>query len=222
MSRPGPPLQCSIAIKDNPKERLLFESFPDSLDEGYSPVWRSRGGRATAVNTAYWLKGSFDSFNLQLTYVAGLFKLETVEENKNNNPGQTAVNLDAELQALEKKARWLQALCFPKPKRPRTQAERKSGIIKGQPPRILVTIGRFLHIEGVVDNYTVSWLPPFHPESARPYKCQVSLIIRRIVKFYPDYHDIVGAASRSTPPVIDGVKAFRNRLRNSWIGSFFK
>lgn len=220
--RQGPPLQCSIALKDNPRERLHFESFPADIDESYSPQWRVRGGLATAVTTAYWMKGAYGGFSLSLKYVAGLYARENKKLEVAQSDQEKLAHLDKELQAMEAKARWIEALCFPKPKKPRTATERGGGIMRGQPPRILITYGRFLTIDGVVDSWNVTWKPPFHPVSARPYSCIVDIGIQRMDTFYPDYYDIRNIASRRTPPTFNIKKHIRTQLKKNWVGKFLK
>ena len=108
------PLQCSISIKGEPKSRLPFESFPETIDEDYTGSWRVGKGKATAVRSAFYENGEFSDIALVLIFVAGMFKLESVLE---GDDFQSEIDYEAELQIMEEKARWLQALCFPKPSR---------------------------------------------------------------------------------------------------------
>lgn len=210
-----PPTQCSISIKNDPQEILHFESFPASIDESYSPQWRVRTVKATTIASVLWSKGAYGPFSLALTYVAGLFA-NNLGRTQSVTQAQQDIELDAELKKMEEKARWLEALNFPRANTPRSESDRAAGVFSGQPPTVLITIGRFLVIEGVSDGINISWLPPFHPVSARPYRVDVRITIKRLNTFFPDFDDINAAASLRTTPNFDVIKQQRDLRRNSF------
>jgi hypothetical protein len=184
----SPPIQCSIALRDEPTQRLRFESFPETISEGYNVAYRPRRGRTSATTAAHYSSGDYDAFNLKLTFYAGLNADLTAPSTVVNGIAGV-VNYDAMLQDMEKKVRWLEALCLPKPKRRRISSNRKI-ILAGEPPYVLITIGRFLTITGKVTRITTVWKGPFHPETARPRSADVNLSIKRIFDFYPDWYDV--------------------------------
>jgi hypothetical protein len=210
MTPPGPPTQCSITLKDVPTERLLFESFPTSLSEGYNTKWDTlNAGAATADFRGKYGGGNFDPFSLSLEFVAGLHPkvnrraglgVEFVlKESSYGRETRIADDryLDQELVMLERKVRWLQALGLPRPTRQRPAGGR--GVVEGEPPEVLITIGRFMTISGIVTSTNTSWKPPFHPVSARPYTAEVSLTIKRLFTFFPDWYDV---AEQTVPTVV--------------------
>ena len=202
----GPPIQCSIALKKKPTEKLLFESFPQTIAEGYQVMYDSKRGRTTVATYAYYKGGDYSPFQLTLKFVAGLHG----KVNKLSNMtvgGQTyipsdeqreKIALDTALQNMEAKVRWMQALCFPRPDKPRASAN-KLFVVAGTPPKILITYGRFMTIEGQAQNVAITWGPKFHPDSARPYEAAVALSIKRIGTFYIDWYDVSKIASRRSP-----------------------
>jgi len=213
------PLLSTIALQDDPNDNLYFESFPDTIVESYSTRWRHAGGtRNTAKTTAFWSGGSFGAFSLQLDYVAGLYKLESL--GVADDKGLQEVDLDAELMVMESKVRWLQALCFPKPDVPRGGYAIKSGILDGEPPKILIVLSSFLVIRGVVDSFSVTWKPPFHPVTIRPYACSVSLGIIRLENFYPDYYDIKAFSGMVPSPPTSTQHEIISRFKGgaNWVG----
>lgn len=201
--RPQPPIQCSVVLKEDPREKLLFESFPlDGISDGYSASFRPKGGRVPVVTYRYWSGGGYSPFTLSLTFYAGLnptvnTRFSGVKWTAGNLNRAEEISLDADLQAMEAKVRWLQALCFPRPKRRRSGANRKF-VAAGQPPRVLVTFGRFWTIEGVAGSCEITWKPPFHPVTARPYRAEVSVSIQRLHTLYIDWYDVAKIPSVTT------------------------
>lgn len=208
----GPPTECSLSIKNLPQEKLLFESFPDSLQEGYTARYRSQSaeGRASATIFNYYMGGEYADFGLDLIFVAGANtegQITNLQKKPfaNYNPqfeGQLEflrdVNREVELQKMEAKVRWLEALCFPRPK-VRRLPQFGRDLPGGEPPRVIVTFGSFLTIEGQVRSFDVSWKAPFDPKTARPYVGEVRLVIKRLFEFYPDWYDISGKEALRAP-----------------------
>lgn len=198
----GPPVPCVIALKNNPKERLGFESFPEDIGEGYTVTWAHFDAVRTSDRvSAVYQGGKYSDFSINLVFVAGLFTTTRLYGRRNLEPGQLrgSVEINDELKFMEQKVRWLQALAFPRPLQRRGSNARAFGI-SGDPPRVLVTIGQFMTIEGVVSSWNTRWKPPFHPESVRPYVGTVDITIKRIGTFYPSWYDIVNVASERVPP----------------------
>ncbi len=203
----GPPIQCSITLKETPTEKLLFESFPQRIVEGYSVRYQSRSTRSTNATYAYYQGGDYTPFRLNLKFVAGLHRdinatLANVALGEDMMVPTEAVKqgvaLDFELQNMETKVRWLEALCFPRPGTPRP-SKNKRFVVAGSPPRVLVTYGRFMTIDGQVQNVEVSWGPKFHHESARPFEATVSIGIKRLSTFYLDWYDISQKPMKRSP-----------------------
>lgn len=198
----GPPIQCSISLKDDPVERLPFESFPGPISESYSANWSpSTGGRRSAAIRASYKGGNFGGFTLDLVFVAGLHKNMKSPSQAYKVQYDAIADVNAALQEMEKKVRWLQGTMFPKAAIRRTSAMRMKGApAPGDPPRVLVTYGRFMTFEGVVTRGTIVWggvTKKFHPVSVRPFDAKVSLSITRLHTFYPDWYDITGVPEKN-------------------------
>jgi hypothetical protein len=144
---------------------------------------------------AYYGGGQFGAFSLSLDFVAGLH--DSISPPQNYAPMSKALreamgveNARKELFLdLEKKIRWCQALCFPKPKNPPSKKDAYY-VSQGQPPRVLITIGEFLTLLGVVQSCNISWNGPWDPIRARPSTANVQLQIERLNYAYPDWYDI--------------------------------
>ena len=206
-----PPIQCCLALEENPLIRLPFESFPQTITEGYRASYSTQGNRGRASHTlrAFYKGGSYDDFSLELTFVAGLNRTTRASdslaatslnqrEQSRDQKISSATDLDLELQKMEAKVRWLQAMLFPKPKLPRTQ-EQKRFLVKGDPPKILIVIGSFLTLRCVASSWNSSWQPPFHVNTARPFAATVNITFVRIGEFYPDWYDIAGTITQQSP-----------------------
>jgi len=204
------PTQCSIALKDDPTQRQIFESFPDTISESYSASWNPRSpGRANHVLKAWYTGGSYGDFSIDFTIVAGMYTQHdkgsqgnTLQAFMKVGAEQAAVNeastTEALLQEAENKVRWLQALCFPRPKVRRSADQR--GIPWGDPPLVVIALGKFLTIEAVTNRFSVDWSKPFHPQTVQPYAAKVGLTFTRIGTFYPDWYDISSVVQKQGPP----------------------
>lgn len=210
---PGPPIECCIALRDEPREVLHFEGFsqPFSLQEGYSNTLRKsfNTGRSTATKNLVYGGGDFEDFDVSLLFVAGLNRLPnpifSVPFAVKNlvTPGLTqsaTLSREQELQEMEAKVRWCMALCFPR-ERIVTAASLRRRVPAGNPPRVLVTYGSFMVIEGQVQRVAVRWGSKgmFDPETVRPYTAEVELSIVRLQSFYPDWYSIKKTIFLETP-----------------------
>jgi hypothetical protein len=198
MATQGPPIECSIALLDDPTQRMAFESFPpDGLDENYGCSYSGKRGRASEAVTAQYSGGDFGDLDLKLVFVAGMH----VSRVPAQNDAQRKQNLEQDLIDLENKARWLQALAFPKPTIRRSSSEKRFMAV-GSPPFVLVTFGQFTRVQGVVQRVNIQW-SQLQPETVRPKVAEVSLSIKRVASYYSDWYDIVQRAScrESLPPL---------------------
>lgn len=204
----GPPIQCSIVLKEAPAERLLFESFPAAIDESYSASFTRKPNRTSQEIYALYSGGKYGALSLTLTFVAGLHPVVNRQVGGTTldgiTPKQTAeilekIDVDSELTLMEAKIRWLQALSFPRPKKPRAANVDKRFVLAGEPPRVLITYGRFMTVEGVVTSTQIRWKPPFHAESARPAVADITLSVSRFGSFYPDWYDIAKRPTKRVP-----------------------
>lgn len=199
---PGPPIQCSIALKEKPTERLLFESFPSMITETYSVRYRSKNTRATATTFNYYQGGDYGDFSLTLYFAAGLHQAinttisgRHLQKQAMPEISRKTLQTDTELQKMENKVRWLEALCFPRPDKQRLSKTRKF-VVAGRPPRVLVTFGRFITIDGQSTGVTIRWGAKFHPISARPYAAEVTIGFKRLSTFYLDWYDVTSGTRR--------------------------
>ena len=201
-TKQGPPKQCSISIKGEPFRILRFESFPESLTEGYSTTYTHSQARVPNKTNAFYGGGDYGTFRLSLDFVAGLHTNLPAPQRVDSVAGET--DIDAAYQEMEQKVRWLEALCFPKNPAKRSADDVELGANFGYPPRILLTIGDFLVIEGVMKSVTVVWKPPFHPVSARPGRASVALGIIRVFprkQGFRDWWDVSGYKYTAPPQV---------------------
>ena len=180
---PGPPIQCSISLKDDPKEIILFESFPDNIKESHSAGWRTTSGLAPVSRNVTYSGGDYGGLSLDLIFVATLHPKTMPLTNWDQDYIDEYIN--QELLELERKVRWLEALTFPRDPLNKGIHNSSSGI----PPRVLVTFGEFLTIEGVVRDFGVTW-SKFHPSSVRPFVAEVNLSIQRVFNEYPTWYTV--------------------------------
>jgi len=196
----GPSIECSISIKGDPKERLVFESFPaNSMKEGYTADWHViKVGRTSVATSVRYTGGDESDIPIDLTFVAGAFRGRRAVVDKFDK--QSMIELDSALQEMESKVMFLKALHFPRPKTPKTIEQRNARKPSGDPPKVIFTLGRFRTYEGVLQRFDVDWKPPYHPTSGRPYTASVSLSLQILHEFYPDWYDIRGIPLKKTPP----------------------
>jgi hypothetical protein len=110
---------------------------------------------------------------------------------------------------MERKARWCQALTFPLERNLGAAGERILGraranniapseaateaiknLKRNDPPVVLVVFGSWMTIRGYVTQTSLKWLTPWHPVSARPYGCEVTLNIQPQLEEYPTWQTI--------------------------------
>jgi len=197
----GQPVMCSIALQEDPRERLVFESFPGSIGEGYQAKLTAPNVGGTQATSANYNGGYFDSFSLSLKFVAGLlneandphFNAKFIEAfRKISDDKIRGYAIDGLLQRMEEKVRWLQALCFPRGDVDFETTDKIFTRTPGTPPIVLITFGEFLTISGHVTSVTITWKPPFHPVTARPYSAVVALTIMRLGTYNINWYDVAG------------------------------
>lgn len=221
-TRPGSfyRLNCALVIEDSPvgdDSRLDFESFPSSIEELYSLSTRAEigaNGRPQPSSAAY-RGGNWSSFSLQLQFRAG----DRAGADPSLPPFDYDRNrLEAELIAMERKARWCQALAFPlERKRSGTEANRTFGGLRASlaggpggasavaaldaavsilrsndPPIVLIVFGAWMVIRGYVENVGLRWQGPYDPETVRPYGCEVTLSVKPLMITYPTWQSVRG------------------------------
>jgi hypothetical protein len=88
---------------------------------------------------------------------------------------------------MENKVRWLQAISFQKPRQQRAPGELRT-VVAGKPPIVLLVLGEFMTLRGLIFGVNANWAPPYHNESAQPYGAKVDLVFQRVSGFYPDFY----------------------------------
>jgi hypothetical protein len=220
--------QCALVLEDNPvgdDSRLDFESFPeDGIEEAYTVEGYREiaGSRMPQPLFAAYRGGNWNAMSLVLNFRAGdnLGREVAISELSRND-------LDALLVAMERKARWCQALSFPLERNATTFTNRvKAKAIRGQlsrarsgggisesalrsadlsqltrndPPILLLVFGSFLTVRCYTTGYSLKWTHPFHPLTAQPYGCEVTLSLQRLELEYPTW-DSIRNAPGALPP----------------------
>lgn len=221
-----PPVQCSIALKEDPRKKILFESFPDTISESYSANVQKVPNSLKPVTTlTKYGGGDYGNFALSLRFVAGLNTPFSGGNDVLNTKGVVSSealkvlldkSLKDELSLLEKKVRFLLALCFPKPPedlRISAQEKLKENFVGGTTPVVLISIGSFLTIEGQATSWDVQWSAPWHPETAQPYVADVTMSFIRLYNFFPDYYDIINQVDKIDPITFMNQVELEGRIR---------
>lgn len=213
-------LQCALVIEDSPvgpDSRLNFESFPEAIEELYSLFPRDEiggTGRPQPSSAAY-RGGNWNNFNLQLHFRAG-----------DRVGGEVALppaaydrtRFEAELIAMERKARWCQALAFPLERsRSRTENNRTFGGLRNtlgntpegvtavaaldaavsalrsnDPPIVLIVYGAWMVVRGYVENVGIRWEGPYDPDTVRPAGAIVTISFKPLMVSYPTWQVVRG------------------------------
>jgi len=226
--------QCALVLENNPvgaDSRLAFESFPeDGFEESYGVAgYREIGAdRMPQPGFVAYRGGNWSAFSLDLK-----FRAEALLGRENNLNSLTTSDLEGALTAMERKARWCQALCFPleraaanvRRRLVRAATEGKlnnlsdiqgvqSKLTRNDPPFVLVVFGSFLTLRCYCTGYSIKWEHPFHPITAQPYGAVVTLQFQRLDLAYPNWHtirDAAGALPQSSfIPSIPGNVVVRN------------
>lgn len=206
--------QCALVLENNPvgqDSRLSFESFPeDGFEESYGVSgYREIGAdRMPQPGFVAYRGGKWSAFSLSLK-----FRAEGTLGRTNKLNEMTTSDLEGILTAMERKARWCQALSFPL-SREATSVNRRiqraalqgnlntpaqingvqAQLTRNDPPYVLVVLGSFLVIRCYCTGYAIKWEHPFHPVTAQPYGCTVNLQFQRQDEGYPNWHTVRDAA----------------------------
>lgn len=212
---------CALVLEDSPTGdgRLSFESWPGEIEEAYSLAGYREiaGDRMPQPGFVAYRGGNWNTFSLELT-----FRAEN-QLNREISLGQMGVNdLSGLLVQMERKARWCEALGFPMERLATTFTERirqnassagfsqedltsvgLSQLKRNDPPMFLVVLGSWFTIRCYLTNFSLKWTGPWHPLTAQPYGCVVTLSCQRLDQEYPDWESIRNSAgSRPQSPVL--------------------
>jgi|CXWL01.1.fsa_nt_gi hypothetical protein len=199
---------CALVLEDVPAasddSRLVFETFPGTLEQSYSlsPYRKIGGNRMPQPSFATYQGGDWGPFPLTLKFRAA----ERVAVDPNN---LAPADLEGLLIEMERKVNWTEAICFPL-ERANLEAQRivarasasnaafpsaaatdaAAKLRRNDPPFILIVIGSWRTIRGYCTNWRCTWEGPWHPISARPYGATVSMTFVPIMPEYPTFQTI--------------------------------
>ena len=203
---------CALVLEDRPvgeDSRLDFESFPTVIEEVYSLVARRQIGadRMPQPGGVAYRGGNWSNFNLELEFRAGQVASPTTTPTEDYSRTQD----ERDLQEMERKARWCQALGFPL-QRDLAQADQQrimrtvsglgsavlsadvqkalSNLERNDPPKVLVVFGSWMVIRGDLENVSLQFMGPWDPETARPSGCKVNLSIQPLLVEYPTWQTV--------------------------------
>ena len=190
-----------------PDSRLVWESFPaEGLEETYAlAAYREMGGnRMPQPAFATYQGGNWQPIPIALNFRAGV--------NQRNVTGALAIDqtdLDRILLEMERKVNWLEALGFPLERRnlearrvlqrstttrnvpaSAVSTEQFGKLKRNDPPFVLMIWGTWKIIRGYLTNIVISWQPPYHPISGRPYGATVRMQFQPIMPEYPTWQSI--------------------------------
>jgi hypothetical protein len=216
---------CALVLEGNPAgadSRLDFESFPaDGFEEAYAVSGYDEQAAERMPQPSYvvYRGGNWSSFTLELKFRAGdVLGRQTSLENVNTS------DLNDILVAMERKARWCQALQFGLERDASQDIARilttsatggqSSDALNGKvkealaaigkvprsdPPYVLVVIGSFLLLRTYVTGVTIKWEGPFHPITAQAYGCTVNIAFQRLDTTHPTWKSVRESAGRVPP-----------------------
>lgn len=219
--------------------RLEFESFPGEVEETYSlNQYREMGGdRMPQPSHIAYRGGNWSPWTLTLIFRAGVRQDGQATANRPSQPNDlTNPQLEQLLIEMESNVRWCQALAFPLERslgalesrrvqaqvastdaQLRANGQPPTGITtsyinnlrRNDPPIVLVVFGSWWVQRAYVENVSIKWQGPWHPESVRPYGAEVSLTIKPIKAVYPTWNLIRNQAGvggyNNVNPFVTGV-----------------
>lgn len=197
--------------------RLDFESFPGEVEETYSVnQYREMGGdRMPQPSHVAYRGGTWSPWTLTLLFRAGIRQADQATAARlPRTDDVTNAQLEQMLIEMERKVRWCQALTFPlerslgalesrrvlgrlstanaalanTPGSPTINATQTLNEMKrNDPPIVLVVFGSWWVQRAYVENVSIKWQGPWHPESVRPYGAEVSITLKPIKAVYPTW-----------------------------------
>lgn len=208
---------CALVLENEPQgadSRLQFESFPDQIEEAYAVnAYREiAADRMSQPGFVAYRGGNWSSFALELQ-----FRAEGSTGGRNIEQLLTS-DIETILLDMERKARWCQALAFPMERTDHETIARVqsaaslianafgglalqnvnlSQLKRNDPPMVFVVFGSFLVLRCYLTNYSLRWDGPFHPVTAQPYGCTVTLTLQRLDKSYPTWETIRNSAGQT-------------------------
>jgi len=218
---------CAIVLEDQPTgvdARMPFASFEQEIEESYAldGYQEYAKNRMPQPGYAAYRGGNWSAMNLTLHFRAD------GQVNRKIALGEVQTSdVEGILIDMEHKVRWFEALGFPLRRSASAFADRQiararaAGItpskatqqalrnqVRNDPPMVLIVFGSFLVLRGYITNVSLRWQPPFHPETARPYGCTVTISFQRLDASYPTWRSIRNSAGGSEyTPKIEGTVA---------------
>jgi hypothetical protein len=203
--------QCALVLEDNPvgeDSRLYFDSFPeDGFEESYAVAGYREiaSSRMPQPGEVAYRGGNWSAFSLALKFRAGdqLGRRASIDS-------LSSADLESILLTMQRKVRWCQALAFPLERDATTFNRRviqrlvrsgasgqalanqvgQLGLVRNDPPFVLVVFGSFLTLRCYVTGYAIKWTHPFHPVTAHPYGAEVTLSFQRLDLDNPTWQSV--------------------------------
>jgi len=202
---------CALVLEYAPvpgDSRLVFDAFPfhENMEESYSlAAYQEHGGNVAPQPTHVNYKGgSWGDINLVLKFRTGI---KTGDGGRMSDPNAMwPYTLNEALIAMERKVNWCMALGFrlerpdawqqfrtlniPTAATSRGMRRRWQNAKRRDPPMVLLVIGSWKIIRGYITNIAVTWEPPWHPISGRPYGATVRLQMKPLLRRVPNWEYI--------------------------------
>ena len=203
---------CALVLENEPvgdDSRLQFESFPDQIEEAYAVnAYREiAADRMSQPGYVAYRGGNWSSFALELKFRAERLPNRQIQLDQLSTNDIEGILID-----MERKVRWCQALAFPLERQATDAIQRVQRLVstggpqsalavaslsqltRNDPPIVFVVFGSFLVLRCYVTNYSLRWEGPFHPLTAQPYGCTVTLTFQRLEREYPTWNSIRNSA----------------------------